>query len=144
MLLLFGVLATPNVWAVESVERFPIGPPSGQTVLMLEPKCNRSRWADDLCCRTYARRFLTEGFAMTTPRGPRAKSIDPAALDAVTISEVVEMALSDHVSFSQIREVHGLSPDQVKVLMRTHLKPGSYRAWRRRVREFGDRRAHYK
>ncbi|MBX9683380.1 MAG: DUF2805 domain-containing protein [Hyphomicrobium sp.] len=81
---------------------------------------------------------------MTTPRGPRAKSIDPAALDAVTISEVVEMALSDHVSFSQIREVHGLSPDQVKVLMRTHLKPGSYRAWRRRVREFGDRRAHYK
>jgi hypothetical protein len=27
--------------------------------------------------------------------------------------------------------------------MRTHLNTGSYRAWRRRVREFGDRRAQY-
>lgn len=81
---------------------------------------------------------------MTTPRGPRVDSIDPAALAAATISEVVEMALSDHISFAHIRDVHDLSPDQVKVLMRTHLKPGSYRAWRRRVREFGDRRAHCK
>ncbi len=81
---------------------------------------------------------------MSTARGPRVKSLDPTAMDTATISEVVEMALSDHISFAHIREVHGLSPDQVKVLMRTHLKSGSYRAWRRRVREFGDRRAHYK
>ena len=64
--------------------------------------------------------------------------------DAATISEIIEMALSDQVSFAQIRALHGLSPDQVKALMRSQLAPGSYRAWRRRVRQFGDRRASYK
>jgi uncharacterized protein (TIGR03643 family) len=65
-------------------------------------------------------------------------------IDAPTVSEIVEMALSDHVSFDQIRAQYGLSPDQVKVLMRQNLKPGSYRAWRKRVRQFADRRAVYK
>lgn len=54
------------------------------------------------------------------------------------------MALSDHVSFAQIHALHGVSPDEVKALMRRELKPGSYRAWRRRVRAFADRRATYK
>ncbi|MCA3696389.1 DUF2805 domain-containing protein [Aquidulcibacter sp.] len=66
------------------------------------------------------------------------------ALDAAAISEVIAMALSDHVSFDHIRSLYGLSPDQVKDLMRTSLRPGSYRAWRKRVRDFSDRRAHYK
>lgn len=65
-------------------------------------------------------------------------------LSPAQISEIVEMALSDHVSFTQISAQHGVSPDEVKALMRTELKPGSYRAWRKRVRDFGDRRAHYK
>lgn len=64
--------------------------------------------------------------------------------DPAIISEVIEMALRDHVSFAQIRAQHGLSPDQVKTLMRDRLAPGSYRAWRKRVRQFGDRRAVYK
>ncbi len=68
----------------------------------------------------------------------------PAPLDAATISEIIEMALSDHTSFTQIRDLHGLSPDQVKALMRAELAPGSYRAWRKRVRRFGDRRENYK
>ena len=72
------------------------------------------------------------------------KTVDPRSLDAATVSEVIEMALSDQVTFAQIRLQHGLSPDQVKVLMRTNLKPGSYRAWRRRIEQFGDRREHYK
>jgi uncharacterized protein (TIGR03643 family) len=65
-----------------------------------------------------------------------------AALDDAGISEVIAMALSDHVD--HIRSLYGLSPDQVKELMRTNLRPGSYRAWRKRVRDFSDRRAHYK
>ena len=65
-------------------------------------------------------------------------------LDAGTIGEIIQMALSDEVSFEQIRGLHGLGPDEVKVLMRTHLAPGSYRAWRRRVRRFSDQRAVYK
>ncbi len=65
-------------------------------------------------------------------------------LDPPTISEIIEMALSDHASFDQIRALHGLGPDEVKALMRQNLKPCSYRAWRRRVRQFADRREVYK
>ena len=64
--------------------------------------------------------------------------------DAAVVSEIIEMALSDHISFDMIRAQHGLGPDQVKSLMRANLKPGSYRAWRKRVRAFGDRREVYK
>jgi len=60
------------------------------------------------------------------------------------ISEVIQMALSDHDSFAAIRALHGLGPDAVKMLMRQNLKSGSYRAWRKRVRAFGDRREVYK
>ena len=65
-------------------------------------------------------------------------------LDPDIVSEIVEMALSDHVSFDQIRDLHGLGPDKVQALMRQTLKPGSYRAWRRRVRAFSERREIYK
>ena len=60
------------------------------------------------------------------------------------INEVIEMALSDHNSFKQIEGLYGLKESDVKRLMRQNLKPGSYKAWRRRVRAFSDRRAHYK
>lgn len=60
------------------------------------------------------------------------------------ISEIIEMALSDHVSFTTISAQHGVSPDQIKAIMRAQLKPGSYKAWRKRVRDFGERREHYK
>ena len=64
--------------------------------------------------------------------------------DTVTLSEIIEMALSDHASFEQIKGLHGLDQDAVKALMRQSLRPGSYRAWRRRVRQFSDRREVYK
>lgn len=67
-----------------------------------------------------------------------------AKLDPAAISDIVQMALSDHVSFDNIRAQHGLTPDEVKALMRKTLKPGSYQAWRRRVRTFADRRESYK
>jgi uncharacterized protein (TIGR03643 family) len=70
--------------------------------------------------------------------------INSQTLDDATRSEIVEMALSDHTRFEDIKRLHGLDADAVKELMRTTLKPGSYRAWRRRVRSFSDRRAHYK
>ncbi len=64
--------------------------------------------------------------------------------DAAAVGEVIAMALSDHISFAQIRALHGLEPDEVKALMRRELKPGSYVAWRKRVRQFADRREFYK
>jgi uncharacterized protein (TIGR03643 family) len=63
---------------------------------------------------------------------------------AALVSEVIEMALSDHVSFATITAQTGLSADAIKALMRSNLKPGSYRAWRKRVKDFGTRRQHYK
>ena len=60
------------------------------------------------------------------------------------IHEIIEMALSDHTGFQQIEALYGLKESDVKRLMRQNLKPGSYQAWRRRVRIFSDRRAHYK
>jgi uncharacterized protein (TIGR03643 family) len=65
-------------------------------------------------------------------------------LSTSDLSQMIEMALSDHISFAQITQQLGLSADEVKVAMRRNLKAGSYRAWRKRVREFSDRRATYK
>jgi uncharacterized protein (TIGR03643 family) len=64
--------------------------------------------------------------------------------DRATLSEIIELALSDHASFETIRAQHGLGADDVRALMRAELKPGSYRAWRKRVRQFSARRAVYK
>ena len=61
-------------------------------------------------------------------------------LSEAETSAVIEMALSDHVSFAQIEAQFGLPEKKVKALMRARLKPGSYRAWRNRVRAFADRR----
>ena len=60
------------------------------------------------------------------------------------ISDIVAMALSDHISFAEIQLEYGLNEKEVKALMRDTLKTGSYRAWRKRIRSFGDRREHYK
>lgn len=60
------------------------------------------------------------------------------------VSEIVQMALSDHVSFADIEREYGIGEKRVKALIRETLKSGSYKTWRRRVRDFGDRRAHYK
>lgn len=54
------------------------------------------------------------------------------------------MALSDHISFTDIMREYGVPEKEVKALMRDKLKPGSYKAWRKRVRTFGDRRDNYK
>ena len=67
-----------------------------------------------------------------------------STLESYEISEIIEMALSDHVSFNQIQKQYGLREDEVKKIMKTNLKVSSYKAWRKRVREFSSRREHYK
>ena len=58
--------------------------------------------------------------------------------------EIIEMALSDKVSFNTIKELFGLDQNQVKLLIKAELKPGSYKAWRKRVEKFSARRDVYK
>ena len=70
--------------------------------------------------------------------------VEKVALPPEEVSDVIEMALSDHVSFANIEQLYGLSEKQVKRLMRDTLKTGSYRAWRKRVNVFGSRREFYK
>tara|TARA_B100002052_G_scaffold294435_1_gene319191 strand:- start:1253 stop:1462 length:210 start_codon:yes stop_codon:yes gene_type:complete len=60
------------------------------------------------------------------------------------ISEIIEMALSDHISFGQIEKQFGIKEKDVKKLMKKNLKEGSYKVWRKRVRAFSDRRNNYK
>lgn len=80
-----------------------------------------------------------------SPCMPARRHTDPAAaLDAAAVGEIIHMALSDDVGFEQILAAYGLGPDRVKALMRAQLAPGSYRAWRKRVRRFSDQRAVYK
>ena len=49
------------------------------------------------------------------------------------LSELIELALSDKVSFTAIRNEFGLREIEVKNLMRKSLKPKSYAAWRKRI-----------
>ena len=56
---------------------------------------------------------------------------DASAFSDEVISEIIEMALSDHTNFAQIEALHGLKDKDVKALMRRHLKRGSYEAWQR-------------
>ena len=65
-------------------------------------------------------------------------------LSDVDLGTIIEMALSDQTSFSSIELQYGLKEDQVKELMRKNLKKGSYRSWRKRVKNFSDRREFYK
>tara|TARA_B100000900_G_scaffold326688_1_gene286714 strand:+ start:61 stop:291 length:231 start_codon:yes stop_codon:yes gene_type:complete len=73
----------------------------------------------------------------------KAKNI-VGALKEAELSEIIQMALSDHVSFLEIQFQYGLKEDQVKELMRRNLKKGSYRSWRKRVKTFSERREFYK
>jgi len=69
---------------------------------------------------------------------------DHADLSPGELSEVIEMALADHISFGDIKMQYGLSEGAVKTIMRKSLKPGGYRAWRKRVRQFLDWRVRCK
>ena len=60
------------------------------------------------------------------------------------ISEIIELALSDKISFRTIQNEYGLREKDVKRVMRKNLKPRSYKNWRKRVRDFSDRWPKYK
>ncbi|WP_339080804.1 TIGR03643 family protein [Pseudomonas sp. TMP9] len=49
------------------------------------------------------------------------------------LSRVIEMAWEDRTPFEAIEAQFGLDETQVIALMRSSLKPGSFRLWRKRV-----------
>ena len=54
-------------------------------------------------------------------------------LSQAHLSELIELALSDKVSFKAIKDEFGLREIEVKNLMRKNFKAGSYTAWRKRI-----------
>ena len=57
----------------------------------------------------------------------------PDQLTTQDIDRVIEMAWEDRTPFEAIEFQFGLSEAEVIALMRSQLKPGSFRAWRKRV-----------
>ncbi len=49
------------------------------------------------------------------------------------ISEIIEMAWLDDISFDAIEAQTGLSEPEVIAIMRREMKPSSFRMWRKRV-----------
>nr|WP_279244895.1 TIGR03643 family protein [Candidatus Litorirhabdus singularis] len=54
-------------------------------------------------------------------------------LHSSEVSRVVEMAWEDRTPFEAIETLFGLNESAVIALMRGHLKPRSFRLWRKRV-----------
>lgn len=52
---------------------------------------------------------------------------------APDIHHIIELAWRDEVSFDDIQSQTGLSEKQVISVMRGHMKPSSFRMWRKRV-----------
>jgi uncharacterized protein (TIGR03643 family) len=51
------------------------------------------------------------------------------------ISRLIEMAWEDKTPFEAILSTYHLHESSLMRLMQTHLKPSSYRLWRKRVKE---------
>jgi uncharacterized protein (TIGR03643 family) len=54
-------------------------------------------------------------------------------MDEAQISEIIAMAWDDETAFDAIERQFGLSESDIIKLMRRHMKPSSFRMWRKRV-----------
>lgn len=54
-------------------------------------------------------------------------------MDEALISEIVALAWDDATAFDAIEAQYGLNEGDVIALMRRHMKPSSFRMWRKRV-----------
>ena len=53
--------------------------------------------------------------------------------NGIDIDRIIEMAWEDRTTFDAIFKSFGLSESEVINLMRSHLKPSSFKLWRKRV-----------
>ena len=61
------------------------------------------------------------------------KTSQAALLSESDISRIVEMAWEDRTAFEAIEVQFGLNESAVIDLMRRHMKPSSFRMWRKRM-----------
>jgi uncharacterized protein (TIGR03643 family) len=69
-------------------------------------------------------RSFPDDFIPAEPRPDQGK---------LTESEIIAMAWDDDTSFDNIELQTGLSEDEVIEIMRSSMKPSSFRMWRKRV-----------
>ena len=74
----------------------------------------------------------------------KIEHLKSSVVSSSELSDIIHMALSDEIAFSDIYFQYGLKEKDVKSLMRNNLKRGSYKAWRKRVRRLGSQREYYK
>jgi uncharacterized protein (TIGR03643 family) len=49
------------------------------------------------------------------------------------INDIIRMAWADEISFDQIKRERGIAEKDVIKIMRSNLKPSSFKLWRKRV-----------
>lgn len=60
--------------------------------------------------------------------------VDVNSLSEDEMDRLIGMAWEDRTPFEAIEVQFGLKENEVRALMRRHLKPGSFRRWRTRVK----------
>ncbi|MGB1075313.1 MAG: TIGR03643 family protein [Flavobacteriales bacterium] len=59
---------------------------------------------------------------------------DGTDLDPQVIDRIIEMAWEDRTPFEAIEMQYGLKENQVRAIMRKHMKRSSFHMWRKRVK----------
>ena len=62
------------------------------------------------------------------------KTLPKTDLSDADVSRIVEMAWEDRTTFEAIEIQFGLNESAVIDLMRSHMKPSSFRMWRKRMK----------
>lgn len=63
-------------------------------------------------------------------------------MSEICISEIIEMAWCDKTAFDDIEKLTGLAEKEVIMIMRDHMKPSSFRMWRKRVSGRSEKHKH--
>ena len=64
---------------------------------------------------------------------PSSLNLFGQSLSTADISRIIEMAWEDRTPFEAIENLYGLNESAVINLMRTEMKPSSFRMWRKRM-----------
>jgi len=67
------------------------------------------------------------------PHSNKRRKSAVSTLSDHTVSRIIEMAWEDRTAFEAIQAQFGLYESAVIDLMRKHMKPSSFRMWRKRV-----------
>ena len=77
---------------------------------------------------------MGSGFISMLPIEPENLTNEGLDLAPETIDRIIEMAWEDRTPFEAIEMQFGLKENQVRAVMRKHMKRSSFHMWRKRVK----------